>query len=163
MIRHIVAVDASRGIAKDGRIPWDLPADGKYFWDMTAKYGGRILMGYKTFETMKRPMAGRENYIATRSQDNYVQGAQAVHDLDVFMDSFKEDLWIIGGSEIYDQTLKRADELYITEIDAEFGCDRFYPSYKEQFELSRQSTVHQENGLRYRFCVYVKRAYLKSA
>lgn len=158
MIRHIAAVDGSRGIAKNGQIPWNLPADGKYFWDMTAKYGGRVLMGYRTFEAMKRPMAGRENYIATRRKDNYVHGASAVHDLDMFLNNFKEDLWIIGGSEIYTQTLQRADELYITEIDAEFSCDRFYPPYKEQFELSSQSPTYYENGLNYRFCVYARKS-----
>jgi dihydrofolate reductase len=158
MIRHIVALDAHRGIAKNGAMPsWHLTGDEAYFTRQTQLYGGQVLMGSGTFrEALRnRPLKGRTNYVVTRDP-SAIPGAILVNDLQKFMADWprSRDLWIIGGSEIFAQTMHWADELYVTEIEADFDCDRFYPPYAETFELIRKSPPQQENGLTYRYCVY---------
>jgi dihydrofolate reductase len=153
MIRHIVALDDKLGIAKDGDQPWKLPTDEKFFRDMTQKFGGVVLMGRKTFEVIGRPLPKRQNFILTHDTGYNAEGVSAVHDLDAFL-SGHEDVWIIGGAEIYAQTLARADELYITEIEHDYGCDVRFPYYKDAFELVLASEPVQENDVRYRFKLY---------
>ena len=153
MIRHIVAFDKNRGIAKNGVQPWKLPTDEKYFSDMTKTYGGILLMGRTTFEVIGRPLVGRQNYVASRQADFVVEDVTVVHDIDAFLNDH-QDVWVIGGAEIYAATLSRTDELYITEIDADFGCDVFYPEFTEHFQIVDQGQLRHENNLNYRFNRY---------
>jgi len=158
MIRHIVALDSKRGMAKDGGMPpWHLRQDEAYFTEKTLSYGGQVLMGKKTFiEALKEhPLSNRTNFVVTRNPAP-IPGVTVVNDLLGFIAAWPEsqDLWIIGGSEIFAQTLQQTDELYITEIEGEFDCDRFYPEYLEQFKLISRGDELEEHGIRYRFCVY---------
>lgn len=159
MIRHIVAIDERRGMAKDHAMPpWKLKGDEAYFTEHTKLYGGHALMGKGTFvEALKRkPLTDRVNYVVTSSYSS-VEGAIVVNDLQKFIEDWpsNKDLWVIGGAEIFAQTLKYADELYITEIKGDFDCDRFYPEYKSQFKLKSRSSLHSEHGVEYSYCVYV--------
>ena len=160
MIMHIVAIDNARGLAKDGAMPpWHLKKDEAYFTEQTKTRGGITLMGRKTFTEALHghPFTDRTNYIVSRDPTP-IPGAQVVNGLEKFVQEWPEDkdLWIIGGSEIFVQTLDYADELYITEIEANYDCDRFYPEYKQKFKLARASDVQEEHGVQYRFCVYTK-------
>jgi dihydrofolate reductase len=156
MIRHIVAIDQNRGIAQNGVQPWKLPGDERYFSDMTKTHGGVVLMGRVTFEVIGRPLPGRQNFVASHDPGFSAEGVTVIHDIDDFLQD-QPDVWVIGGAQIYAATLLMADELYITEIDADFGCDVLYPEYTDRFELRQQGDPRQENGLIYYCNVYTPR------
>lgn len=159
MIRLIAAIDRERGIAKHGAIPWSIPEDEQFFSDETKKYGGHVLSGKRTFETYQGPLAGRHNYILTHQADP-APGAELVHDLPAFLASFKDrDLWVAGGADVFHEVLKLGlgDELYLTHVDARFGCDRFFPSYESDFTENSRSEVREQNGFRFYYARYTRR------
>ncbi len=156
MIRLIAAIDRKRGIAKGGLQPWLIPTDDKYFLDQTSKWGGEVLMGSKTYEVIGHPLANRRNYVVTREAVQ-VNGAEIVNDLDAFLKSFERDLWVIGGASIFEQALPYADELYLTHIEADFGCNQFFPEYDQQFMPFGEEPIAEQNGFIYKFAVYTKR------
>jgi len=157
MIRLIAAMDRKRGIGKHDYQPWYIPEDEKYFTDQTKTYGGNILVGSTTFKTFKGPLTDRQNYVLTHHEEA-IEGVTLVHDLKQFLDGFKDkDLWVVGGAKIFDEVMQagQADELYITHIDAEFGCDRFFPDYENDFTLAEQTESHEQNGFTFTFAKYV--------
>ncbi|MFA6088201.1 dihydrofolate reductase [Mucilaginibacter sp.] len=156
MIRLIAAIDQKRGIAKGGVQPWNIPTDEKYFLEQTSKWGGEVLMGSKTYQVIGHPLPNRKNYVVTRDAVA-VNGAEIVNDLDSFLKGFGRDLWIVGGASIFEQTLPYADELYLTKIEADFGCDQFFPDYDATFMPFGEDPLQTENGFIYKFCVYTKR------
>ena len=153
MIRLIAAIDQKRGIAKAGRQPWHIPADEQYFKDQTLKFGARLLMGRKTFDVMKHALPDRTNYVLSHNRQAE-SGIVGVTDLDVFLQDLTEDIWVIGGAAVYHQTIARADFLYLTHIESDFGCDQFFPDYAEQFELVDQSPPQHEDGLVHIYAIY---------
>lgn len=158
MIRLIAAIDQKRGIAKGGAQPWKLTDDEKYFSEQTKLYGGNILVGSTTYKTFHGPLKGRTNYVLTRGQDA-IDGAVVVNDLKKFLGGFKQkDLWVIGGQAVYEQvmSLGKADELYLTHIDADFNCDQFFPEYENDFKLADISEVHTQNSLNFTYARYTK-------
>ncbi len=160
MICFIAAIDRKRGIAKRGSMPWFIPEDEKYFTTMTKTRGGNVLTGGKTFrDTYKgKPLADRQNYILTR-QDTPIEGAVIVHDLMKLLEEFKDkDLWISGGAEVFKEIMDagKADELYLTHIDADFGCDQFLPEYEADFKKTEESDVREQNGFRFTYAKYVR-------
>ena len=158
MIRLIAAIDRSNGLAKHGVMPWNIPEDEKFFTDQTKTYGGNVLTGGKTFrETYHGPLKGRQNFILTHDSQP-IKGAVVVNDLDKFLGEFKEDLWVAGGGQVFEAVIKagKADELYLTHIDADFGCDTFFPDY-DGFTLAEQSEPHEQNGFRFIYAVYKRR------
>ncbi|HWB38875.1 MAG TPA: dihydrofolate reductase [Candidatus Saccharimonadales bacterium] len=157
MIRLIAAVDRQMGIGKNGGQPWKLPDDEAYFAQMTKSNGGNILVGRSTFETFKGPLPERTNYLLT-SHNEPIAGVELVHDLSAFLESFKDDLWIIGGAKVYQEVidLGKADELYLTYIDAEFGCDRFFPKFGDEFKEIQPGDWQEQNGFKFRFAKFAK-------
>jgi dihydrofolate reductase len=159
MIRLIAAIDRKRGIAKHGGLPWSIPEDGQYFTDQTKTHGGHVLTGGTTFrDTYKgRPLTDRQNYILTRD-DTPIPDVTLVHDLSKFLEEFTDkDLWVAGGAKVFEQVIEagKADELYLTRIDADFACDQFFPEYKETFKLAEESEVHEQNGFHFTYAKYV--------
>jgi dihydrofolate reductase len=156
MIRLIAAIDRQHGIGKNGGQPWFIPDDTAYFSEQTKSHGGVVLVGSTTFKTFKGPLAERHNYVLTRSETP-IEDAEIVHDLAKFLSDFKSsDVWIIGGAQLYQQIMDQhqADELYLTVIDADFGCDVFFPNYKDSYKLVTQSEPREQNGFRYYFATY---------
>lgn len=153
-IRHIVAIDQKYGMAKNGGQPWNIPEDAEYFRDQTKSHGGVVLTGMTTFRTFEHPLSDRQNFILTHQTDA-VPGATLVHDVDAFLAETTDDIWIIGGASVFAQTLPRADELYVTRIEADFGCDQFYPPFEDAFHLSSESDMHEQNGFTFRYQIYV--------
>lgn len=156
MIRHIVAYDRRRGIAKHGYQPWYIPTDEQYFSDMTKQQGGVVVMGRKTFEVIGYPLPGRTNIVLTTQRGGYAQGIVVARDMEGVMAEHK-DIWIIGGGQVYAATVDQADELHITEIDADFGCDTFYPEIPPNYEVHLTGEWQEQNGFRFRFMKYHKR------
>ena len=160
MNRLIVALDRSLGMAKNGGMPWNIPEDEAFFSEQTKTYGANVLSGGATFrEAYKsKPLKERQNYIATHSADP-IESATVVNDLNNFLREFKQDLWVAGGAAIFQEVMAagQADELYITHIDADFGCDRFFPEFQAGFKLVSESEPGEQNGFRFKYCVYTKK------
>ncbi|MDZ7744671.1 MAG: dihydrofolate reductase [Candidatus Saccharibacteria bacterium] len=151
MIRLIAAVDRNLGIAKHGFQPWNIPADEQYFRQQTT--GHAVLMGSKTYEVIGRPLPDRRNFVASFDAVA-VNGAEVVNDVEAFLSKQQRDIWVIGGASIYEQALPYADELYLTHIEADFGCDKFFPQFQQQFMLFDEQPPMEENGFIYRYIVY---------
>ena len=162
MNRLIAAVDRRLGIGKHGIIPWSIPIDEQYFTDQTKSHGGHVLTGGVTFrETYHGPLKDRHNYILTHD-DAPIDGVTLVHDLAKFLQEFAangQDLWVAGGAKVFEQVIElgKADELYITYIDADFGCDRFFPPFEEAFELVESGQPQEQNGFHFHYARYKKK------
>ena len=160
MIRIMVAYDRLRGIAKQGFQPWNIPEDEAYFASYTKQFGATLLVGSTTLKVMGGPLPGRTNYVLT-SQNTPIEGATIVNNLEEFLKQFHDtDLWVIGGTMVYDQCLELGviDEIYATAIDADFGCDQFFPQVGDQYELVNQSDAQQQNGFNFRYEIYSRAA-----
>ncbi|MDP9740555.1 UNVERIFIED_ORG: dihydrofolate reductase [Bacillus sp. B2I3] len=132
MISLIVAMDQNRVIGKNNKLPWHLPADLQYFKKVTM--GHPIVMGRKTFESIGRVLPGRENVIVTRNQEFKAEGCVVLHDIaqiKMFADNHEEEVFVIGGAEIFKEILPFTDRLYITEIHETFEGDTFFPEIDE--------------------------------
>lgn len=161
MIRLIAAIDRERGIAKHGAIPWHIPEDAAFFDSETKKFGGNVLSGGVTFRVGYggHPLAERQNYILTHDSQP-IEGATVVRDIAQFLKEFEGDLWVAGGAAVFQEVMKlgRADELYLTHVDAIFGCDRFFPEYEDIFTQIEQSEPHEQNGFTYTYAKYHRSA-----
>lgn len=158
-ISAIAALSRNRVIGKNNQLPWDLPEDLAYFKRMTL--GKPIISGRKNFEAMGRVLPKRLNIIVTRQPNYSVPGAVVVATLELALQAARaealrtgmDEIFIIGGGEIYSMALPMTDRLYLTWIDREVEGDVFFPLVPEgQFqEVSRQE--HHENGWNYAWCV----------
>ena len=159
IISLIVAMGANRVIGKDNQIPWHLPADMKYFRKMTM--GKPIVMGRRTYDSIGRPLSGRQNIVVTRDINFKASGCAVVHSIGEALEVAKgEEVMIIGGAQMYKQLLPRATRLYLTKIEADFSGDRCFPpiSGEEWLEISRQSYEPDETyPYRYHFIVLERR------
>jgi dihydrofolate reductase len=147
MFRLIAAIDRQRGLAKRGIQPWYIPEDAQYFTDRTKSFGGVVLVGSTTFKTFRSPLADRTNFILTHDKAP-IEGVELVHDLERFLTDWQsKDVWIVGGANVFAQVMElgRADELYLTHIQANFGCNQFFPAY-DTYVLAEQSELREQNG-----------------
>ena len=130
LISMIAAMDKNRLIGSGPDIPWQMPADRRHFRDMTV--GKPVVMGRKTFETLKRPLGKRRNIILTRNRGYEApQGCIVAHSVDDVLATVKqaEELMICGGAPIYQAFLPHANRLYITQIHATFEGDVYFPEF----------------------------------
>ncbi|NQZ06875.1 MAG: type 3 dihydrofolate reductase [Algicola sp.] len=154
-ISMIAAMANNRVIGKDNKMPWHLSADLKFFKKMTIKKP--VIMGRKTFESIGRPLPGRQNIVITRSSEFSAPGITVVHDTDSAMAAAGEveEVVIIGGGNIYQQFLPKADELYLTFIDLDTDGDAFFPDYtgvahwKEVWQESHSKAEGQPYDFRF--------------
>lgn len=131
MISIIVAVAKGGVIGGDNSLLWHIPEDLKRFKAITT--GHPVIMGRKTWESLGRPLPGRHNVVITRDMSYAADGATVVHSLDEAVSLFpqKEEVFIIGGGEIYRQAMPLADRLYITYVCAEYEGDTVFPEVDE--------------------------------
>ena len=158
----LIAARARNGvIGLDNQMPWHLPEDLAYFKRVTL--GKPVLMGRKTFESIGRPLPGRLNIVVTRNPDWQAAGVQVAHSLDAALAlaaaAAPEEIMLIGGAELYRQALPQADVLYLTEIDAEFAGDAFFPEVDlARWRIDREEAGQRDSdGLRWRFVRYLPR------
>jgi len=156
IISIIVAMDKKGVIGHEGDLPWHLSADLKHFKAVTM--GKPLIMGRKTHESIGRPLPGRKNIIMTRSPGFIAEGCTVVLSLD---DAFQaagdvEEVMIMGGSAIYDQSLARTDRLYLTEVHTDVSGDVYFPEFNksEWVELEREDhSADDKNDHDYSFVV----------
>ena len=152
MIRAIAAIDDKRGLATDTGIPWDIPTDRAYLRKMTT--GGNLLMGYGTYKEFASAPPDRHWFVVIPSAIPLHSGFQAVPDLDAFMANPPQDLWLYGGAGVFVQTIDAADELYLTRIQGDYHCTKFFPEFENTFHLSSQTEPQTENGYVFHFEVW---------
>ncbi len=133
IVNAIVAVAKNNVMGKDGDIPWYLPADLKYFKATTLNH--HIIMGRKTFESIGRPLPKRTNVVITRQMYYTASSCIICHSVEEALekahDNGEEEVFIIGGAEIYKATMPYWDRLYLTEVDADIEGDTYFPNIDE--------------------------------
>ena len=126
-VNLIVAVDINNGIGKDNQLPWHLPADLKHFKNLTT--GHPVLMGRKTFDSIGKALPNRRNIVISRQSGIEYPGIECCNSLEQAMMLCKDEdeIYIIGGSQIFEQSLSLADTLYLTRIEHNFEAVTFFP------------------------------------
>ncbi|MBW2472126.1 MAG: type 3 dihydrofolate reductase, partial [Deltaproteobacteria bacterium] len=142
-ISLIVAMAENRVIGRDNQLPWRIPADLKHFKALTM--GKPIIMGRKTYESIGRPLPGRDNIVITGDTSYRAEGCQVVHTLEEALRSAggAEEAMIIGGATLYRQTLKDADRLYLTLVKAQPEGDTWFPKIEPQEWREIRREVHR--------------------
>lgn len=165
ILSHIAALAKNSIIGSGGDLPWDVPEDMKFFREKTQ--GHIILMGRKTFESFPKPLKNRLHVVVTQ-QSNYSvpEGVQVFSDISKALDycqqqthHWPQEVFVIGGGEIYRQTLKQADRLYLTHLEKEVAGDTKYPPFENEFTLfKKENWPHASTPLS--FCIYVRKNHL---
>lgn len=136
----IVAMTENRVIGVNNALPWRLPADLKRFRQITT--GHAIIMGRRNHASIGKPLPDRTNIVVTRNLDYQAPGCVVVHSIDAAIQYAQSDpeIFIIGGAEIYRQTLAYANRLYLTLVHADVGGDTYFPEFNLAAwrELSRE-------------------------
>ncbi len=123
-IKFVVAYSQNRVIGEGNRMSWHLPDDFKHFKNLTLHRP--ILMGRKTYESIGRPLPDREMIVLTRDLNFQSHYAKIIHSVDSLF-PLQQDLYVIGGAEIYRLLLPRADVIYATEVHTSLSGDAFFP------------------------------------
>jgi len=154
----IAAVGRNRAIGLDNQLLWHLPEDLAHFKETTA--GHAVLMGRRTWESLPprfRPLPGRRNLILSRQADFRPEGAEVSASLDQALSLLAADerLFIIGGADLYAQTLPLANTLILTEVDDAPVADAFFPEVSPQdWQESARESHRSASGLNYAFVRY---------
>jgi len=161
MISLIVAIGKNNVIGKDNRIPWRLPADLAYFKKVTT--GHTVIMGRKTFESIGKPLPNRRNVIISGNRNYSVDDCMVCHSIE---DALKlslnnnEEIFVIGGANVYCELLPYAQRLYITSVEEDFEGDTFFPEidYMQWTLVSKtEGEKNEKNPYNYYFMVFEKR------
>lgn len=140
-ISFIFAMDRNRAIGVNNTLPWHLPGDLKFFKAVTM--GHPILMGRKTYESIGRPLPGRRNMILTQNTEFRAEGCEVIHSVDEAVQEFKDqELFVIGGAEIFRLFAETVERMYITFIEHEFEAD----THMSELDLSEWTLVSSEQG-----------------
>lgn len=149
-ISLIAAISENRVIGNGGEIPWHLKDDFRRFKERTT--GHAIIMGRKTHESIGRPLPGRTNIVITRDTSREIPGCTVVGSLDEALTKAREieseEIFVIGGGQVYAEALPLADRLYLTLVHAIMDGDTFFPEYGEAFEKVVESEEFEEAGYR---------------
>ncbi|MCC2110709.1 MAG: dihydrofolate reductase [Hyphomicrobiales bacterium] len=145
-IAFVVAIAENGVIGRDGQMPWRLSSDLKYFRRLTM--GKPVVMGRKTFQSIGKPLDGRDNIVVTRDPSFSADGVTVVHSTDEALDEAfalaekrgVDEIMVIGGGAIYAAVFDRADRLYVTEVHATPEGDTWFPDFDRRYwvEVSRQ-------------------------
>ncbi|KAA8734517.1 dihydrofolate reductase [Acinetobacter qingfengensis] len=160
---HVVAFDQHYCIGKNNQMAWHISEDFKHFKEITQ--GGIIIMGRKTFESIGRPLPNRINWVITHDHQWQHDGVKVAHSIEDALQeaSFdldeveKQSLFIIGGGEIFTQTLAITDRLEITHVDLNIQGDAFYPAISKEFVLTQFSDhISEKTQIAFRFAQYLR-------
>lgn len=150
-ISLIAAIGENRELGKDNKLLWDIPEDLKRFREKTS--GHTIIMGRKTFESIGRPLPNRTNIVVTRDVNYEQKGVIIVHSLEEAfrqVQNKEEEIFIIGGGQIFEQSIGLADKLYLTIVHKKFDADAFFPDYS-MFKKVVFKQEGESNSYKYTF------------
>lgn len=168
----VIACDSQRGMSKNNALPWRLPAEVKYFRDLTVSVSdpalkNAVIMGRKTWQSLPlkfMPLPGRLNVVLSRDPGfpvplDVLRCASLDQALDQLSSETVDRLFVIGGADVLRHAMshQRCSLLYLTEIKQRFDCDTFLPEYEKLFRLLSSSEPQSETGIEYIFKVYERR------
>jgi dihydrofolate reductase len=141
IISLIAAMDESRSIGIENRLPWNVPADMRRFRALTM--GHPVIMGRNTYESIGKPLPGRKNIVITRQPDYRSPGCTVVHDLPAAFAAAEgaEEVFVLGGEKLFRDTISVADRIYLTVVKARIGGDARFPELPEDFTVVSRETV----------------------
>ncbi|MES2330479.1 MAG: dihydrofolate reductase [Bacteroidota bacterium] len=161
LISLVVAASTNNVIGKNNQLLWSLPNDMKFFKNIT--WAMPVLMGRKTFESLGKPLPGRLNIVITRQNDWKPEGATIVHSLEDAISSASaahyKEAFVIGGGEIFKESMAVADRIYMTRVDAELEGDAFFPAIdttKWTLVSEDSRTADAKHAYAYHFQVWEK-------
>jgi dihydrofolate reductase len=165
IISSIVAASLNHVIGKDNKLVWNLATDTKFFKDTTS--GHHIIMGRRNYDSIPpkwRPLPNRTNIVVTRQGDLQLEGCTVVHSIQEGINMAKnageEEVFIIGGGEIYKQSMDMIDKIYYTQVKAEVDGDTYFPEidlavWKEVSRISYEAD--DKNEFDFDIIEYLKR------
>ncbi|MEZ4872885.1 MAG: dihydrofolate reductase [Bdellovibrionales bacterium] len=162
ILSHIVAASENNVIGTQGDLPWSIPEDMQFFREKTK--GHAMIMGRKTFESFpnQKPLPGRLNVVVTRQKDYSPEGVEVVDSIEKAIElcrsqteKWGDEVFIIGGGEIYKQSLPLVDRIYLTRIYAQFDGDTTYPDL-DSTEFKLQEESERTEPVRFAFQTYEK-------
>lgn len=159
IIAAIAAMSKNRVIGRDNALPWHIPEDFKYFKRTT--FGKPVIMGRKTYESLGQPLPGRINIVISRNPDTIEGDVFAVDTLEKAIERATaiataesvEEIFIIGGGQIYEAALPQTDRLYLTVIDETFEGDAHFPEFN-QSDWTETSSKHFDDPVPYDIKVF---------
>ena len=161
---HVAALDNKFCIGKGNDLPWHISADLKHFKEITQ--GGVIIMGRKNFDSMGRLLPKRVNWVITHNLTWNFEGAKVAHSIDEALTLSIPDvknsekpttIFIIGGGEIFKQTIAIADRLELTHVDLDAQGDVFYPKIPAEFKkVASEAHIDEKTAIAFEFATYQK-------
>lgn len=161
---HVVAMDQRNCIGQGNDLPWHISADLKHFKEITQ--GGVVVMGRKTLESMGRTLPKRVNWVITRDLNWSFEGTKIAHSIedalnlaiaDVQASEKPESIFIIGGGEIFKQTISIADRLELTHVELDVQGDAHYPEVPNAFsKVASEKHIDDKTGIAFEFATYRK-------
>ncbi len=161
---HVVAMDQNRCIGKGNDLPWHISADLQHFKAITQ--GGVVVMGRKTLESMGRALPKRVNWVITRDVNWQFAGTRVAHSIedaltqavaDVKASEKPDTIFIIGGGEIFSQTMPIADRLELTHVELDVQGDAHYPHIPNEFKkVAAEQHIDDKTGIAFEFATYRK-------
>lgn len=154
MITIVVAMGLNNEIGADNQLLWHLPKDLKHFKEITS--GHPIVMGRKTYESIGKPLPNRTNIVVSRKKDWFEEGVLIVGSIKEalkFAKKIDENIFVIGGGDIYKQTIDLADKLEVTQVNAKLKADIFFPKIDSKvWHKSEETCVKKDDKHDYDFC-----------
>ncbi len=153
-ISIVVAISENNAIGKNNQLLWHLPADLKHFKEITS--GRTIIMGRKTYDSIGRPLPNRKNIVITRKVELAIPNVEVVNSLQeaISLCKTENEVFIIGGAELYKQALTLANRIYLTIVHQKYQAEAFFPELKESEWKEVAKEHHQadeKNNLAYTF------------
>lgn len=161
---HVVAMDQKHCIGKGNDLPWHISADLKHFKEITQ--GGVVVMGRKTLESMGRTLPKRVNWVITRDPSWSFEGTKVAYSIESALEQAVTDvaasekpssIFIIGGGEIFKQTMSIADRLELTHVELDVQGDAHYPEIPAEFKkVAAEQHIDDKTGIAFEFASYRK-------
>lgn len=151
-ISLIVAKSKNHVIGKNNKMPWHLPADLKHFKNVTM--GKTIIMGRRTFESIGKPLPGRRNIVISHNEKLQITGCDVFNSIEDALVAVKNEseVMIIGGANIYAQTIALARTIYLTVIEVELDGDAFFPALGSEWKLISEDKFPADEKNSYAYC-----------
>jgi dihydrofolate reductase len=142
IVSAVVAIAQNHAIGKDNKLLWHLPNDLKHFKNITS--GHTVIMGRKTYDSVGKPLPNRRNIIITRQQIE-IPGCEVVNSIDAALAlcADEEEVFIVGGAEIYKQAMPLTDKIYLTIVHQDFDGDTYFPEIKANIWKETERKDHQ--------------------
>ena len=156
----IAAASINNVIGFDNKLIWNIPKDLKRFKELTQ--GHSVIMGRKTFESLPNPLPNRRNIVVTRNKNYSPEGIEVFSSIEDAIDACRDDLqsFIIGGGEIYSQTINLVDKIELTRVYKDYQGDAFFPDIPmDKFKLTNESVnyLDDDSNTKYSFLTYIKK------